>query len=326
MPLLKMSDGSRTYYETHGPEDGAPVMLLHGWCASLRLYCEQTRSLAEAGYRAILLDSVGHGRSSKKVDTVDKDIVVERFSEFAEKMGLFGGDPFALIGHSAGGGAAQQIYLKHPDNIACLVLLNTGYLMRDSLLRNVFWSMSPLMAEAAFHPLAKLAIRPAMNAAADVAGLLFNKDAHKIRLWFTDVMRTRPDVARMEIEEIMRHNTKEQLPGITCPTLIIGGSMDLLAPARQSRVMHAMIPNSELVVVPTGHAGKMFQSELYNKPIIEFLTKNYPSAVPKKATRAPVKKHNAAKAAKKAPAKKTLKKSVAIKKAVKKKTVKKKKS
>jgi pimeloyl-ACP methyl ester carboxylesterase len=323
MPHMTMSDGSRTYYEMHGPEDGAPVMLLHGWCASLRLYVEQTRALADAGYRTILLDSIGHGRSSKKADTMDKDVVVGRFGEFAEKAGLFGGEPFALIGHSAGGGAAQQIYLKHPDKIACLVLLNTGYHMRDSLPRKIFWTFSPQMVEVLFNPVTKLAIRPAMNAAADAAGLIFNKDPHEIRHWLTDVMRTRPDVARMEIEEIMRHNTKSDLPKIKCPTLIIGGSVDLLAPARQSRVMHELIPNSELFIVPTGHAGKMLQSEFYNPPILNFLAKHYPAVKPKKAAAA-----SRLKAKKKVPAniaKKTNDKKPVIKKKAAKKVVVKKK-
>jgi len=302
MPFMTMSGGSRTYYEIHGPEDGAPVMLLHGWCASLRLYCAQTRALADAGYRAILLDSIGHGRSSKKLDTVDKDAVVESFGEFAEKVGLFGGEPFALIGHSAGGGAAQQIYLKYPDKIACLVLLNTGYVMRDSLARKIFWSLSPQMVEVLFNPLTKLALRPAMNAAADAAGLIYNKDPHEIRLWFADVMRSRPGIARMEIEEIMRHDTRDQLPDIKCPTLIIGGSLDPLAPARQSRVMHELIPDSELLIVPTGHTGKMFQSALYNPPILDFLAKRYPPVKPKKAAKPAAKRKTVKKVAKKKPA------------------------
>ncbi len=303
MPVMTMSNGTRTYYEIAGPEDGAPVMLLHGWCASLRLYCEQTRALTEAGYRVYALDSIGHGRSSKKTDTVDKDVVVERFEEFAERVGLYAGGPFALIGHSAGGGAAQQIYLKRPETIACLVLLNTGYLMRDSLIRQAFWSLSPLMAEAFFSAPAKIALRPAMNAAADTAALAFNKDPHQIRLWFSDVMRTRPKVARMEIEEIMRHNVKDSLPDIKCPTLIIGGSLDLLAPARQSRVMHELIPDSELRIVPTGHAGKMFQSELYNPHILGFLADRYPADAlrkSKKQATAKKKKHTSKAAPKKA--------------------------
>jgi pimeloyl-ACP methyl ester carboxylesterase len=275
MPFMTLNSGDKLYYEVNGPEEGAPVMLLHGWCASMRLYSEQIPALNGAGYRTIALDSIGHGRSGKKVGAVDKDVVVERFFEVAERVGLCG-RPFALIGHSAGGGVAQQIYLKRPDKIACLVLLNTGYLMRDSLLRKIFWTFSPQMVEALFNPVTKLALRPAVNAAADAAGLAFNKNPHDVRLWMADVFRTRPGTARKEIEEIMRHSTKDDLPGIKCPTLIIGGSFDPLAPARQSRVMHDLIPNSELHIVPTGHVGKMLRSELYNPFILDFLARHYP--------------------------------------------------
>jgi pimeloyl-ACP methyl ester carboxylesterase len=166
------------------------------------------------------------------------------------------------------------------------------------------------MVEVLFNPITKIAIRPAMNAAADVAGMVYKKDPREIRLWFGDVMRSRPGIARMEIEEIMRHNTKDDLPNIKCPTLIMGGDYDLLAPARQSRVMHELIPGSELVIVPTGHAGKMFQSELYNPPILEFLAKNYPPVKAKKAAAQPKP------AAKKKTAKKVVKKKVAPKKKV----------
>lgn len=275
MPHITLDNGDRIYHEIHGPEDGRNVLLIHGWCASGRLYSGQIPPLLEAGYRVILLDSAGHGRSSKKVGEVKKEIVMERFDEFAGKIGLLE-KPFAVIGHSAGGGMTQQICLKHPDLVACAVLLNTGYLLRDSLPRKIFWSFSPLMAEALFHPVTKLAIRPALNAGADAAGLLFGKDPREVRRWFADVMRTRGRVARMEIEEIMRHNTKDELHNIKCPTLIIGGSFDLLAPARQSRVMHELIENSELHILPTGHGGKMFQPELFNPLILDFLNRNYP--------------------------------------------------
>ncbi len=276
MPFMNMSNGDRLYYEISGPEKGARVMLLHGWCASMRLYVEQTRALVGAGYRVYAMDAAGHGRSSKKLDTADKDVVVARFEEFAERVGLYG-SPFALIGHSAGGGAAQQICIKSPERIACLVLLNTGYLMRDTLPRKIFWSFAPQMVEALFNPVTKIALRPAVNVAADITGMIFNKDAREIRLWMTDVFRTRPDTARKEIEEIMRHNTKDDLPKIKCPTLIIGGNFDPLAPARQSLVLSKYIRSSELHIVPTAHAGKMLLSELYNPHILDFLSRNYPA-------------------------------------------------
>jgi hypothetical protein len=136
-----------------------------------------------------------------------------------------------------------------------------------------------------------------------------------------DVFRTRPGAARKEIEEIMRYSTKDDLPGIKCPTLIIGGSFDPLAPARQSRVMHDLIPNSELHIVPTGHVGKMLRSELYNPHILDFLARHYPPSQPKSPAKPPAEplgKPRAEKPAEKA-SKKVAKKKPTAKKAVRKK-------
>ena len=56
-------DGARIYYRTFG--SGAPVILLHGGLASGDYWCNQVPALVQAGYRAILIDSRGHGRSSR---------------------------------------------------------------------------------------------------------------------------------------------------------------------------------------------------------------------------------------------------------------------
>jgi pimeloyl-ACP methyl ester carboxylesterase len=317
MPFVTLSNGDRIYHEIHGPDGGRNVMLIHGWCASGRLYSEQVPALLEAGYRVILFDSAGHGRSSKKTNTVEKDVVLERLDEFAQKVGLHD-KPFALIGHSAGGGIAQQVCLKHPDLVECVVFLNTGYKMCDSLPRKIAWAFSPLLAEISFGTAVKLAVRPAVNAGAGIAAALFKKDPRTVRKWFADVMRTRGNTARMEIEEIMRHTTEDELPNIKCPALVIGGSYDLLAPARQSRVMSKLIPNSELHILPTGHTGKMFQSELVNPLIIDFLKRNYPAAAQKSKKTASKKTAKRKRSARKKPArvaeKNTAKKKIGKKK------------
>ena len=36
-----------------GPDDGAPVLMLHGFCVSRHYYTAQVEALAAAGYRAI---------------------------------------------------------------------------------------------------------------------------------------------------------------------------------------------------------------------------------------------------------------------------------
>ena len=59
-------DGStpiELYCEDHG--NGRPVVLVHGWPLSGASWEKQTTALVDAGYRAIVYDRRGFGRSSK---------------------------------------------------------------------------------------------------------------------------------------------------------------------------------------------------------------------------------------------------------------------
>ncbi|HEV2034489.1 MAG TPA: alpha/beta fold hydrolase [Candidatus Dormibacteraeota bacterium] len=65
------SDGVRLHYELHGPETGAPVVLVHGFASDYQLNWVGTRwqeSLVGAGYHVVGLDCRGHGESEKPHD------------------------------------------------------------------------------------------------------------------------------------------------------------------------------------------------------------------------------------------------------------------
>lgn len=55
-------DGSRLWYGVVG--EGPPVILLHGGLSSHRAWSGQIPALVQAGYRVVLFDSRGHGRST----------------------------------------------------------------------------------------------------------------------------------------------------------------------------------------------------------------------------------------------------------------------
>ncbi len=58
-------DDLRIHYIDEGPEDGDPVLMLHGEPSWSYLYRKMIPIIAEAGYRAIAPDLVGFGRSDK---------------------------------------------------------------------------------------------------------------------------------------------------------------------------------------------------------------------------------------------------------------------
>ena len=49
------------HYETRGPQDGPPVLLLHGWPDDIRTWDAVAASLAAAGYRTIAPSVRGFG-------------------------------------------------------------------------------------------------------------------------------------------------------------------------------------------------------------------------------------------------------------------------
>ena len=58
-------DGLRIHYVDEGPQDGKPIFLLHGQPTWGYLFRHMIPPLVEAGYRVIVPDMVGFGRSDK---------------------------------------------------------------------------------------------------------------------------------------------------------------------------------------------------------------------------------------------------------------------
>src|SRR5260370_35215308 len=56
-------DGARIWYATYG--SGSPVILLHGGLGHSGNWGYQVPMLVGAGHRAVLIDSRGHGRSTR---------------------------------------------------------------------------------------------------------------------------------------------------------------------------------------------------------------------------------------------------------------------
>src|SRR6266568_98322 len=60
------ANGISLYVEDHG--DGVPVLLLHGWPDSARLWRHQVPALTAGGYRVITPDMRGFGRSERPAE------------------------------------------------------------------------------------------------------------------------------------------------------------------------------------------------------------------------------------------------------------------
>ena len=128
--FVVLSSGIRVRIAESGPAAGPPVLLLHGWAASLFTYRHLVPALAQAGYRAIALDFRGHGLSDKPVDAsagFTSETLVADVLALLDALAL---DRADVIGHSMGGAVALQLAVRHPGRVSRLVLVNPAGLTR----------------------------------------------------------------------------------------------------------------------------------------------------------------------------------------------------
>ena len=107
MPFLKI-EGQETvslYFEDYG--QGKPVVLIHGWPLSRRMWEYQVRTLVEAGYRVVSYDRRGFGDSDKPWDGYEYDTLS---ADLQALMGALELRDATLVGFSMGGGEVARYF------------------------------------------------------------------------------------------------------------------------------------------------------------------------------------------------------------------------
>jgi pimeloyl-ACP methyl ester carboxylesterase len=134
-------DGVSIEYQVTG--EGRPVVLLHGFPDSGRLWRDQVPALSAAGFQVIVPDLRGYGRSSKP-DAVE-----------AYSLPLLAGDVQAvlaeqqisrahIVGHDWGAALAWVLASLVPDQVDHLAVLSVGHpatLLRTLEQRQLSWYM-----------------------------------------------------------------------------------------------------------------------------------------------------------------------------------------
>lgn len=113
----------RTHLLMSGPENGAPVLFVHGNASDSRFF-EETLAALPPRYRGLAPDLRGFGGSETK--PLDATRGLGDFSEdlrvLVEELGLDGG--LHLVGWSAGGSVVMQYAIDYPREVASIALID----------------------------------------------------------------------------------------------------------------------------------------------------------------------------------------------------------
>lgn len=178
MPFAQVNDISM-FYTDEG--EGSPVLLVHGWSCDGSDWAWQTPALKAAGYRCIVPDLRGHGRTT----VTEEGYTPKNYAhDLAELLRQLGTGPVVAIGHSMGGATVVALAVEHPECVRAVVPVDSAYGFTEEVppaLRDIVEAFkSPAgheaalgFASAAFYGEATPAHLPALHARRIAA---FNQD------------------------------------------------------------------------------------------------------------------------------------------------------
>ncbi len=117
-------DGVGIEYEVTG--DGPPVVLLHGFPDSGRLWRHQVPALSAAGFKVIVPDLRGYGRSDKPPEPEDYAMRL-LVGDVLAVMSAAGAQSARVVGHDWGAAIAWVLAARAPEHVERLVVLSVGH-------------------------------------------------------------------------------------------------------------------------------------------------------------------------------------------------------
>ena len=112
-----------TAYALHGPESGAPVVLIHGLGLNRQCWQWTLPSLTDR-YRVLTYDLYGHGDSPPPPETPSLALFSRQLQGLLDHCELARA---AIVGFSLGGMIARRIAQDLPDRVSALAILHSPH-------------------------------------------------------------------------------------------------------------------------------------------------------------------------------------------------------
>ena len=255
----------RTWHWTHG-DDSAPLLLcLHGIGSCADAFVGQQALAGRSGMRVAAWDAPGYRNSP------DPDVApgIDGFADAAaDLIRELGHTSATVLGVSWGGVTATRLVLRHPELVDRLVIVDSS----------VGSGTTPEQAEA---------MRGRSAALEDLGLEAFARSRAPVLLSDSAPAELVDQAAQMMIDALRMPNYqwacdsmaeadhRSQLPDISCPTLVVVGSADVVTPPERSQQLAEGIPGAKLVTIPgVGHISNQEDPAAVNNAVAAFLADN----------------------------------------------------
>jgi pimeloyl-ACP methyl ester carboxylesterase len=242
--------GLRTRYLVRGA--GPPVLVLHGWGASIEAVYPIVSGLSPAA-TVYALDLPGFGQS----DVPPEPWGVEEYQRFVSAfMDALEIERPAIVGHSHGGRIAIRMACTEPQRASRLVLVDSAGIRPRRTLR---WYRRVAMAKVGKYA-ARFLGPPGRRLRALLVGRVGSAD-------YLAAGAMQPTLVRL-----VNADLRPFMPGIEVPTLLVWGSEDTDTPLAAAREMERLIPDAGLVVLEgAGHYSYLDQPARFARIVSHFI-------------------------------------------------------
>lgn len=256
----------RLHLVTAGPEDGPPLLLLHGFPECWYTWRHQLPFLAHLGYHVLAPDLRGYNLSFRPAGVAAYRIT-HLLQDLHALLDALGYRQTHLVGHDWGGVLAWYFAMHAPERVTRLAVINAPHpaayereLRRNPRQRRMAWYV--LFFQIPYLPEALLGLAPLHTA----RHLLRGTSPHPLAFSETDLMRYAAAWAQPGAWTAMLNWYRAALryPAppwriVRQPTLLLWGEQDVALDLNLTQDLHRWAPNLWRHTVP--HAGHWLPCE-----------------------------------------------------------------
>jgi Predicted hydrolases or acyltransferases (alpha/beta hydrolase superfamily) len=264
-------DGARVHFQEFGDESDPPIILIHGYTASVYVWHTVAPLIADAGFRVVAIDLIGFGYSEKPSwfeYTINAQ--ARMITRFMDRLGI---GKATIVGSSYGGAVAATVALDYAARVEKLVLVDA--VINDDVKNH------PVLKLGAYRGLGEV-ITPF---------LIDSRRFMRRRMHHTLAAANHHMITDERVENILRplsnaeghrsalatsrnwdaNRIEQDAHLINHPTLLIWGEDDTVIPVKNGHKLYDSMLHSRLVVLKDcGHVPQEEKSEAFVGLVTDF--------------------------------------------------------
>jgi len=252
--------GFKPYYRSFGKPDKGSVLVLHGGPACVLDYLLPLADLVQFGYRVVLYNQLGCGKSDKpkNVKLYTQSRAVDEVEGVRRALRL---GKVHLLGQSYGGALALDVALKYPKGLRSLVISSAS--ASNALFEKEYARLVSEMPKRIRDSIKKYEARsdlknPKYLAALDV---FYHKHFCRLPIWPHNYWYMMEHYVDQTHGRLNGWDITERLSEIRLPCLVTVGEYDVVTP-KCVRAVHRGIYGSKLVVFKEGSHAPMWENRV----------------------------------------------------------------